>query len=73
MLTGDKGLTAKEIGISCGLVTPPTIPDKAHALVNPDAEHLHANNTFEFKEHYEDVAQLFTEIKLTNQESAKFK
>jgi len=22
MLTGDKGLTAKEIGISCGLVTP---------------------------------------------------
>lgn len=22
MLTGDKGLTAKEIGISCGLITP---------------------------------------------------
>lgn len=32
MLTGDKGATAKEIGVSCGLVTPPSNSQSEHHL-----------------------------------------
>ena len=64
MLTGDKGGTAKEIGISCGLVTPQTgHPDcvKETALV----DHCECE-TFQFKEFYEEATELFEEIKRFN-------
>lgn len=52
MLTGDKGLTAKEIGISCGLITPfcgvgheeEIAREKDHSIVGTQGnliEHIH--------------------------------
>jgi P-type E1-E2 ATPase len=35
MLTGDKGATAKEIGVSCGLVTLPNNSHSDHQQINP--------------------------------------
>lgn len=68
MLTGDKGGTAKEIGISCGLVT----PHIGHADHDNEKE---GNDcaTFEFKEFYNEATELFEEIKRFNEESGKYK
>lgn len=79
MLTGDKGATAKEIGISCGLITPPPVHgDERHdarMVTVPSAAALDPfqHHTFEFPEFFQDHAELFAQIKLANVEGAKFK
>lgn len=76
MLTGDKGATAKEIGVSCGLVTPAQTnnDDPTMRIIDSDAERAaHATRTYEFKETYEEPTDLFEEIKRINKDSANFK
>lgn len=76
MLTGDKGATAKEIGVSCGLITPahPSHDDPTMHIVESDAERAaQATKTYEFKETYDEATDLFEEIKRINKDSANFK
>jgi magnesium-transporting ATPase (P-type) len=57
MLTGDKGTTAKEIGITCGLITPPSVHHQdGNTKISPEDAQPHDDcHTFEFKEVYSDA------------------
>ena len=74
MLTGDKGATAKEIGVSCGLITVAGKDEKLAGTNNPneindgaqvDAEEKYSkeHRIIEFKEAYETPNDLESEAK----------
>jgi P-type E1-E2 ATPase len=64
MLTGDKGLTAKEIGVSCGL-----IPAESSAQADPTAAASSGNVIFDFEETLIDPTIIFEKLNKFVEES----
>ena len=79
MLTGDKGLTAEEIGVSCGLMPAKedlegahidTLPTQGNAMAAPAAKPK--SKVFNISEDHADCLEIYEEVKKFNKEKVNY-